>query len=815
MAAVPYSGVPEQSGTTRPPDVSQTPRAVASSPASFGGGAAEGAEALGRGALQASDFFGKVAAEDASNQYQEGVNKILYGDPKKQVPGPDGTMVPDTGFMGLKGDHALRARPDVDRAMEDLRKNLKGGLYSLKADTQFDDITRRYKSITDASVGNHARTQANVYAAAVNTASAKVALDEISRNAEDPLKAADAENNLISAYIKNAELAGGGPELLREAHGRARRDALGARLDAIAVQDPAKAMRMLEENRGIAGAQFDNLAAKYRVRAYRQEGQQTADWVMTGQPPPAGDDAKAVLRHFEGFREQPYWDVNHWRVGYGSDTITKADGSVVPVAQDSRVSREDAERDLDRRSALSQDAVRKQVGAVAWDKLSPKAQASATSVAYNYGDGNIPQQMVDAIKSADQKAVADSIRSLASHNGGVNAGRRHSEANNISGEGTNEPRTQSDVLNEVFKMRLEPEAEAAAVARINHSYAVQKNAKVASEAMFKERVKDSSTEALMTGATTNPVAKEDFLTHYGPLDGPRQYQNYINDVQYGADFKSMETMPDDEQQRLITARLNSVPPGAQGYDHAVQNAQRLQKAAEKIQTQRRDDPAGAVDKMLAVRSAFAGYDPKNPESFAPVAAARLAAQENLGIEGQYQSPITKREALALTAPLSRAIPGQELPVLKELAGKFDKMFGDNAEQAFAFAIRAHGKNAEQAQMAASVMRSIALGHQADREALAASDAATDQAAESRAVTGAEAEKSPDFDRAMLGWGGGQGAPAFSTEPMGTTKPSPPPRAIEFLLRNPTMASDFDKQYGTGLAKEVLSKYGTAPAPGVP
>lgn len=813
MANVGYTGVPEQSGTTRPPDVSQTPRGVASSPASFGGGAAEGAEALGRGALQASDFFGKVAAEDASNQYQEGVNKILYGDPKKQVPGPDGTMVPDTGFMGLKGDHALRARPDVDRAMEDLRKNLKGGLYSLKADTQFDDITRRYKSITDASVGNHARTQANVYAAAVNTASAKVALDEISRNAEDPLKAADAENNLISAYIKNAELAGGGPELLREAHGRARRDALGARLDAIAVQDPVKAMRMLEQNKGIAGAQYDNLAAKYRVRAYRQEGQQTADWLLTGSPPPAGDDAKEVLRHFEGFREQPYWDKNHWRVGYGSDTVTGPDGKPVEVTQDTRVTREDAERDLARRASLSQRDVQQKIGAGTWSNLSPKAQASLTSVAYNYG--SLPDSVAVAAKSGDPAQIASAIRALSKDNEGVNAGRRHSEANNISSEDTNEPRTQSDVLNEVFKMRLEPEAEAAAVARINHSYAVQKNAKVASEAMFKERVKDSSTEALMTGATTNPVAKEDFLTHYGPLDGPRQYQNYINDVQYGADFKSMETMPDDEQQRLITARLNSVPPGAQGYDHAVQNVQRLQKAAEKIQTQRRDDPAGAVDKMPAVRSAFAGYDPKNPESFAPVAAARLAAQENLGIEGQYQSPITKREALALTAPLSRAIPGQELPVLKELAGKFDKMFGDNAEQAFAFAIRAHGKNAEQAQMAASVMRSIALGHQADREALAASDAATDQAAESRAVTGTEAAKSPDFDRAMLGWGGGQGAPAFSTEPMGTTKPSPPPRAIEFLLRNPTMASDFDKQYGTGLAKEVLSKYGTAPLPGVP
>ncbi len=57
---------------------------------------------------------------------------------------------------------------------------------------------------------------------------------------------------------------------------------------------------------------------------------------------------------------------------------------------------------------------------------------------------------------------------------------------------------------------------------------------------------------------------------------------------------------------------------------------------------------------------------------------------------------------------------------------------------------------------------------------------------------------------------------MTTEPsVFQEKPSPPPRAIEFLLRNPTMAPDFDKQYGTGLAKEVLTKYGNAPAPGVP
>ena len=32
--------------------------------------------------------------------------------------------------------------------------------------------------------------------------------------------------------------------------------------------------------------------------------------------------AEQIIAQFEGFRETPYWDVNAYRTGYGSDTIT-------------------------------------------------------------------------------------------------------------------------------------------------------------------------------------------------------------------------------------------------------------------------------------------------------------------------------------------------------------------------------------------------------------------------------------------------------------------------------------------------------------
>ena len=34
-----------------------------------------------------------------------------------------------------------------------------------------------------------------------------------------------------------------------------------------------------------------------------------------------------LIKRFEGFRTTPYWDVNAYRTGYGSDTVTLADGA--------------------------------------------------------------------------------------------------------------------------------------------------------------------------------------------------------------------------------------------------------------------------------------------------------------------------------------------------------------------------------------------------------------------------------------------------------------------------------------------------------
>lgn len=141
------------------------------------------------------------------------------------------------------------------------------------------------------------------------------------------------------------------------------------------------------------------------------------DWV---------DVSAQVLRDLEGFKEEPYYDVNAYRAGYGSDTYTTEDGTIKTVQKGSFVSREDAERDLYRRIKTEFGARAKQAAGDAWDSYNPMQKAALTSIAYNYG--SIPKRISSAVKSGNPEAVSEAILSLADDNEGINRNRRIKES---------------------------------------------------------------------------------------------------------------------------------------------------------------------------------------------------------------------------------------------------------------------------------------------------------------------------------------------------------------------------------------------------
>ena len=156
----------------------------------------------------------------------------------------------------------------------------------------------------------------------------------------------------------------------------------------------------------------------------------------------------ALLRRFEGFRETPYWDVNAFRVGYGSDTVTLADGTIQRVVEGMRVSVADANRDLIRRIGEFQDVVRGQIGETRFNQFSDEQQAVLTSIAYNYG--SLPERILDAVRTGTTEEISAAIRGLQNDNDGVNRERRNLEANIFSANGA----LSDDALIEAEEERL-------------------------------------------------------------------------------------------------------------------------------------------------------------------------------------------------------------------------------------------------------------------------------------------------------------------------------------------------------------------------
>ena len=154
------------------------------------------------------------------------------------------------------------------------------------------------------------------------------------------------------------------------------------------------------------------------------------------------EDRHSFIKGFEGFRSKPYDDGRRdsngkrvgppiYRAGYGSDTYTTADGKVHKVTKDSFVSREDADRDFERREAIFASQARDKAGPV-WDEFAVNVTTGLTSLAYNYG--SLPNRIMAAVRSGDIESIALAVESLAGDNGGINRNRRLQEAALIRGE---------------------------------------------------------------------------------------------------------------------------------------------------------------------------------------------------------------------------------------------------------------------------------------------------------------------------------------------------------------------------------------------
>lgn len=137
------------------------------------------------------------------------------------------------------------------------------------------------------------------------------------------------------------------------------------------------------------------------------------------------EQAKAILRKEEGFRDTPYYDTNAHRVGYGSDT-TIVNGKPVRVTPGMKITQDQAEQDLTYRLTSQEGArVASQVGD-GWATLPDNVKAGLASVGYNYG--SLPDPVVSAARSGDPAKIAAAVAAL-----DANPKRRQREAAIIAG----------------------------------------------------------------------------------------------------------------------------------------------------------------------------------------------------------------------------------------------------------------------------------------------------------------------------------------------------------------------------------------------
>jgi hypothetical protein len=316
MANVPYGeGVPTVTPEVRAPDDYQREQA---NPEEAGGLIAKGLENLGQGTQRAaanifdiSQFVGKINVDDQVNHWITQHNNILYGDPSKTTIGPDGKPVPDTGYYGLEGRAASDQRDAALKQLEDLRQEGAANLKSPQEKLEYDSQTRRMYADSEQRTGVHADQQWKSWAGNVNATGADLALASIARQPDDLEQFKHNTTDLINFRVKEAQLKyGDDPTITKQTIDEAKAEATAARLQAIAVKDPSKALSLTDNYKNTlsivdkkTGQSFyDALSTQFRGRAAQQDGitlQRSAMSTTYGNQPPA-QPASVTLPQVQG-----------------------------------------------------------------------------------------------------------------------------------------------------------------------------------------------------------------------------------------------------------------------------------------------------------------------------------------------------------------------------------------------------------------------------------------------------------------------------------------------------------------------------------
>ena len=121
------------------------------------------------------------------------------------------------------------------------------------------------------------------------------------------------------------------------------------------------------------------------------------------------DNAAAFIKKFEGYTSTAKWDVNHYRIGHGSDTLTLSDGTYRKVKKGDTTTKELAAKDLARRIKKDfEPKLKRQLGEDYYNDLPDPAKMGLLSLSYNYGSITHPE-IITAAKTGNTEVLAKAM----------------------------------------------------------------------------------------------------------------------------------------------------------------------------------------------------------------------------------------------------------------------------------------------------------------------------------------------------------------------------------------------------------------------
>lgn len=239
---------------------------IQTNPNQFGASIGAGLEKLSAGGFDALHFYGQVAADSGTNDLQDFSNKLRNGDPSKMVVGPDGQQQPDTGYLGTKGEDAMKAAPAILAQLDQRTKEIRAGLPTPEAQLQFDQDSRRYRFNWETEISDHARSAQQEWAVATTKATESNARTIAASNPNNPASVAEATDTLLKARMRLAHLTYGSNltnEIVSNVALSAQQDVTADRVRSLlGAGDAMAAQKVLETNSGILSSMpgFDSLS---------------------------------------------------------------------------------------------------------------------------------------------------------------------------------------------------------------------------------------------------------------------------------------------------------------------------------------------------------------------------------------------------------------------------------------------------------------------------------------------------------------------------------------------------------------------------